>query len=390
MPSVKKLMQSLRVDTWREKKPFSDDILLANKVLLNRFAYNSEKAKALSLWIRPNQPCVFGTKAASKGRMHFCILSDDDLYSSDRLIKEKIQRARLLWKRASLKNQAPGHGFMLLATSEKILYAAPDDENLFRLACRLRGLWGCEVERDEEGNDIAWETLFLHNPTQNYYVKFTFSLDYFGAQGDQRWWHDHRVPGGIGFTANSLGHMARTQEWYESGGPQIEWAVKLAMLTVDRSAEIQWGKNKKAIWLEELERGQPHAGKGCPFSDVASLPENLRNKDWSSYSGYLSTDHSIRKEFFRSEPEIPKDIDTKWLQDLTYIYDPTKPDYRKFMEGEPVSEPDVFKEIGSPRTWRRMPLAEPVIYRSREQEQEIVTLLAQMEEKWGVNDPDAV
>jgi len=382
MASVKKLMQSLREDRWRTEHPFSPDILEANRVILHPYASDPEKAKALSLWVRPNQPCLFGRMAATKGRMQFCILSDSDLYSSDKHIREKIKRERLVWKQASVKNDKPAHGFMLVAASEKIMLAAPDD-NLFRLACGLRELWGCKVEKDEYGNDVAWETLFLRHPTDNQYVKFTFSLDYFGAQGDGRWWHDHRVPGGIGFTANSLGHMARTREWYEGRGPQAEWAVELAMLTVEEAAKTQWGK---AIWLEDLKGGQPARGKECPFSDPSSVKEKLRNKDWSYYAGFLSTDHSIRKELFRSEPELPKELNRKWLQDLTYIYESTEPDRRKFMEGEPVTETEVFREIGPPETWRVMPLAARVISRTKEQEQEIAMLLAKMEEKWALLD----
>src|SRR5205823_13856784 len=35
-------------------------------------------------------------------------------------------------------------------------------------------------------------------------------VNYFSAQGDGRWWHDHRIPGGMAFSMNSVGHMARS------------------------------------------------------------------------------------------------------------------------------------------------------------------------------------
>jgi hypothetical protein len=378
MASVKQLMQSLKADVWRKDHPFSSEINEANKVIVNRFATDIEKAKALALWLRSHQPCLFGRMAAAKGRMHYCILSDEDLYSSDSHIRAKIGQERLVWKQASLKNDRPAHGFILLAASEKINLAAPDD-NLYRLACRLRDLWGCVVDRDKYGNDVAWETLFLRDPTHQQYVKFTFSLDFFGAQGDGRWWHDHRVPGGIAFTANSIGHMARSREWYESKGPQIEWAVELAMLTVDAAAQTEWGK---AIWLEDLKDGAPARGHGCPFKDSAAIKEKLRLKDWSYYAGYLSTDHSVRKELFRMDASVPGDVSRKWLQDLTYLYDEKEPDRKTFMDGEVISEKDVFAEIGSPETWRVMPVSGRVISRTAEQEQEILTLLSEMENKW--------
>jgi hypothetical protein len=173
--------------------------------------------------------------------------------------------------------------------------------------------------------------------------------------------------------------MSRTREWYEKQGPQEEWAIKFAMLTVVNAAQIPWGKGK-AIWLEDLDEGKPARGTTCPFADRSSIKEKLRNKDWSYYAGYLSTDHSIRKELFRANPEPL--VDKKWLQDLTYIYEATEPDRRKFMDGEPVSETEVFAEIGSPETWRVVPLGSPKISRTKEQEEEIARLLVEMDKEW--------
>jgi hypothetical protein len=352
---------------------------LPNEVLSAPFSYPGDKAKAISLWLRPNQPCTFGSMAASKDRIHFCILSDEDLYSSDEEIRDKIQLERLMWKQGCVRNLKPAHGFFLIVASEKVMLAAPDD-NLLRLGERLRELWGCTIEKDRHGNDIAWETLFLRNPATGEYVKFTFSLDYFGAQGDKRWWHDHRLPGGIGFTANSVGHMARTREWYDNQGPQSEWATRLAMLTVNASATTDWGK---AMWLVDLADGKPQRGNSCPFQNPASLKEPLANKDWSHYRGYLSTDHSLRLEIFRSKPELTREVAKIWLQDLSYIYEPGEPDRIKFMRGEPVSESEVFDQIGSPETWRT--IARPLhgIQRTIEQEHRIAALLSEMESKWG-------
>src|SRR5207302_1043174 len=248
----------------------------------------------------------------------------------------------------SLRNDLPEHGFMLLIASPRVALAAPD-QNLRRFAHHMRDLVWDQTERDEEGNDVTWETLYLRQPG-GAYVRFRFSVDYFGAQGDGRWWHDHRVPGGIAFTANSVGHMAQTRDWYEGRGAQIEWIVKVAMETVELGADTSWGK---AIWLEPLQEGRPQRGKVCPFVDVASIKASLKGKDWSYYAGYLSTDHSIRDEFFlRSSPERPKDITRRWLLDLLYLYDPKARDYEKFVVGEPVPEEDVYGELGTPDTWR--------------------------------------
>ena len=354
--TARDLLRELQPDAWREAHPFLDDVQEASKVILHPYAGDAEKSEALRLWLQANQPCLFGRVAAGMNRIHVCVLSDDDLVSSDKHMRDKIKRERLLWKIGSLRNERPEHGFMLLVASQRVALAAPD-QNLLRFAHHIRDLAWEETELDEYGNDLTWETLYLRNPSDKTYVKFTFSVDYFGAQGDGRWWHDHRVPGGIAFTANSVGHMALTREWYEGKGPQTEWIVKVAMETVDLGADTAWGK---AIWLEGLEEGRPSRGEGCPFRDVASLKDSLKDKDWSYYAGYLSTDHSIREEFFHERPERPSEIRSRWLLDLLYLYDPSARDYRKFVLGEPVLETAVFQEVGTPDTWRAGPILSTV------------------------------
>jgi len=345
------------LDEWRKAHPFSDDIKRVNEILWDPYSEESEKISAALLWLQasrpPNQPCLFGRFAAAQKKIHLCVLTDGDLHASDEKIRERIKNERHLWKVGCLRHEVPKEGFLLLIASERVARAAPD-ENLLNLARHIRDLAWSDVRPDEHGNDITWETLYLKRPSADSYVRFTFSIDYFGSQGDGRWWHDHRIPGGIGFTANSAGYLARSREWYESkGGSQTEFILKVAMETVDESAKTEWGE---AIWLEDLKEGRPLRGNNCPFEDASSLKERLRNKDWSVYGGFLSTDHSVRAELFRESPEMPPSMRTKWFQDLTYLYDPLVPDHKKFIEGEPVSEALIFAELGSPDTWRVGPV----------------------------------
>src|SRR5437763_961245 len=99
------LLKALQLDEWRKSKPFSADIQQANEVILHPFARDHEKIEALRLWLQPNQPCLFGRVAAATHRMHLCVLSDEDLMSSDDHVRQKIKRERLLWKIGSLRNQ---------------------------------------------------------------------------------------------------------------------------------------------------------------------------------------------------------------------------------------------------------------------------------------------
>lgn len=332
---------SLRPDRWRESNPFSDDIAKIHDVIFHPFVSKEQKSKALRLWLQKGQPCVFGRIAAQMDRLHIVFLSESELHLADEEIKEFLQVERAFWKQRCLRNEAAEHGLLLIAASPRLAFAAPS--SLYKFSQIIRELYSPEITKDLRGNDIAWEDLYLEHPQSKTCFRFKFSLDYFGAQGDGRWWHDHRIPGGIAYTANSIGHMARTREWYEGKGAQTEWVVKVAMETVDEAAVTQWGK---AITLRELRNGRPYAGTKCPFSTTEKLKPRLQGRDWSGYMGTLSTDHSLRKELFWDAPEPPPDL-PKWNMDFTYLYDESTEGFKKFM-GEEIPCEDVINRIGEP------------------------------------------
>lgn len=357
--SVKELLNSLTVDKWRETHPFSPDIETANKVLLHPAATRAEKADALSTWLQKNQPCLFGRLAARQGRNFYCILDDSDLEQDDDYIHSRIQGERKLWKHRALTGDAlSADGFMLVAVSEKILRAAPD-ENLRNLSQRLRDLWISESDPDDgdtfgpKKNDYVLESLFLKKPAKDpaddEYYRFTFTADYFAAAGDGRWWHDHRIPGGIGFSANSLGHMLRRREWYEGEAVEdvIGWGLRTAMQTIASAQQTKWGT---ATWLLPLDaRQQPKKHDlvpKCPFASSMKLPAMIQDKDWTAYAGWHHTDHSLRYEYF-TESEEPVRKGYEWLMDFSYIYRKQDSDYVQFMGGELTAKDDLDKEIGS-------------------------------------------
>jgi len=216
---LRDLYKTLEEDQWRKEEgnAFSQQLALVQEVLFHPFARDSDRIEAIELWLQRHQPCIFGRMAAATHGVHFCILTDEDIVTSDQHVASRIQDARLAWKRRSLRPAAgmalPAHGFMLIVASRRIALARPD-ANLHRLASKLRQLWGCESSETDHGT-VSWETLFLANPNDDMFAKFTFSIDFFAAHGDGRWWHDHRAPGGFAFTANSIGHLRRYREWYE-------------------------------------------------------------------------------------------------------------------------------------------------------------------------------
>ena len=326
--------------------------------------------------LHKNQPCVFGRIAAQMNRMDIFFLSEPDLCRADEDLQELLRLERLLWKQRCLRNERPEHGFLLIAASPRLALASPN-RDLYTFSKILREIYGADIEPDLRGNDIAWEELYLEQPGARC-VRFRFSLDFFAAQGDRRWWHDHRIPGGIGYTANSVGHMSRVREWYEKKGSQTEWVIKVAMETVDEAADTSWGR---AISLRELKNGHPYSGSKCPFQSLDKLKPRLQGRDWSAYRGNLSTDHSLREELFEEDPDPPRDL-PEWNMDLTYLYDATKEGISKFM-GQEISCEDVLIKIGEP-TERRILASE-----GHEGSKYVASKLRELESQWGWSSVDS-
>ena len=325
MPSLKTLYNRLSEDTWRRDHPFSEDIAVVNELLFHPFATNGQREEQLRNWLQTFQQCFFGRIAAAMGLLHFCILTHDDFMNrTDRQIQKMIRDELLQWTRRSVNplayQSSPAHGFVLIAASQRLANAAPNND-LKEFACKLRDLWGCSSSEEQSGL-MHWETLYLQHPVNLEYLKFTFSVDFFYAQGDGRWWHDHRCPGGIFFTANSVGHMRKYREWFRNQQHQQDWTLQTAMLTISAAAETPYGKATRL--LEMGPQGRPYVKDiACPFSRPESVKPQLKNKDWTRYGGYLHADHSIRSEFFHNNPEpLPDITNKKFRQDLTYLYNP--------------------------------------------------------------------
>lgn len=353
------LYNRLKKDPLRTKrgKALSKDLALVNRILFHPFATNGQRERALSGWFQRQQPCLFGRVAAAQDGLHFCILTDQDLQqSSDQKVAATIHQELLAWKRRSLRPtkefSVPAHGFVLLAASERLSLAAPD-EHLAAFAMKLQELWGCAKTSAPSGT-VYWENLYLKDPIGHSYLRFDFTVDFFATQGDRRWWHDHRVPGGVVFTANSVGHMQRYRERYLQMKNQSSWVLQTAMLTIASAANTEFGK---ATWLKELAAdGRPVVSNlVCPFDPLNSVKPELAGKDWTRYGGYLHTDHSIRSEFFRLAAAPDSEITREeYLQDFAYLYDPDTDDHMKFVSGVPIAEEQVVAELGPVEDWSRI------------------------------------
>jgi hypothetical protein len=370
--SLTQLLDRLEGDSFRTKVPFSTDIKTACEVLLNPFARDDERKVAIRGWVAKNQPCVFGQVAAQGDRLFISVIDDDLLGKGDLAVMEKLQRDRRTWKHWSMEGKGR-HGFLLVVLSPKLHNAAPN-RALKDLADRIRDLFGADSQPDEVGNDMVYEWLYLKNPKTRRYHKFRVILDFFASAGDGRWWSDHRFPGGFAFTFNSLGHMARTREWYERNTNPTEWAAKLAMLTIANAHPHQI--HGRATSLIELQNGKPRKPMRCPFTNPDTLPAPIKGKDWTTYQGFHHTDHSVRAEFFDSR-EGPDRSRGQYSLDFSYITGRSSQENFELMNGILVDKRTVEKEIGSVEDLRfEKPMAKGSLTgRPKSQEKKILAAL---------------
>src|SRR6185503_5308209 len=98
-------------------------------------------------------------------------------------------------------------GFVILALGQEIANSEPSDTCL-RLAERLTSLYLLE---NVEADVIYHDELFLEIPgSQRATWRWLCGVNYFCAHGDKRWWRDHRIPGGMAVSVNSVGHMVKS------------------------------------------------------------------------------------------------------------------------------------------------------------------------------------
>jgi len=342
------------------------------------FASSNAIVKGLIKWFAKKQPCVFGRSAAQKGGLFVSVITEDDINDGDEAVAAKIAHDQRIWKQSAIVN--PPHpapsSLTILVASDRLAHAAPD-ENLRKFSLRILDLAGWSAtDTNTAANAISSDYLYLRHPTEGTYVGFKYNVDYFATAADKRWWHDHRVPGGIAFTANSPGHMRHFQEWYSPGNrvDRSEWFIQTAMYTIafakrdavefpgalpadqdiDPTADpdetpMPEPRKGPVTWLRDVTDGQPLRG-GCPYPFTADIPPQLHGKDWTSYLGLLHTDHSVRKEFF-DEMDSPEMLHQPYVMDFTYLYDRRESDHIEFMLGVPVTIERICREIGPTEAW---------------------------------------
>ena len=335
------LLESLRADSWRIQAGFSPDIETANRELFQFSAGEAGAVRIINDWIAQYQPCLFGKLAARVGLLSHCIITEDDLLGPEQALLEKVQSARTEWKREGLLGRKSG--FVISVISERIARSIPD-ESVKTLALRLCGLYLLDEILPDK---VFLDDLLLEMPGPLRTTwKWDTGINYFSSHGDRRWWHDHRFPGGIGFSINSIGHMVKSGMMAKHisdlaklmGAPEQgliptridspEDALGYAMLTIDNASDAVSGRATELLPL-------PTDPKNLPVSKCpAKLPKIVEDKNFCEYKGYYHTDYTIPSEYFVADVERPSGLSPHRL-DFTYLFDddPLSADRLRLKEG---------------------------------------------------------
>jgi hypothetical protein len=380
-------MERLNPDPWRERVGFTAEIENATRKILDEPV---TAVATLQAWLTQHQPCLFGRIAARLNLMEYCLLRHEDLMRPDDEIQKKIQLARTNWTRHAFDGSRSG--FLILATSPTLSNALPD-HTLKTLAQRICSLY---LLTEVSADHIYLDDIFLEKPGPSRTTwRWRAGVNFFGAQGDRRWWADHRIPGGIALSVNSVGHMVKagqvgramrelnarlslpSDEWAASNLDSLDGALALAMRTISQAALTMSGRATALMPIESL----PDDAPSCPVD----LPDPLAQANYCQYRGYYHTDITIPSEYFEAEVARPDSIRSRML-DFTYLFDKrvTNPDYVTMAEGQPIRA-DAIQAASRPSSLSKRLKAEPETV-SIDENARLKSILAKRRERQGGGD----
>ena len=318
--NITDIVAALTPDRQRTHIGFDPDFATANNRILG--GNLAEVPDFLRDWLSRHQPCLFGRIAAKKDLLSFCILGDDDLVQGDEVVRDRIQAARLQWKKDAHFGRKSG--FIILAVSRKVAEAEPNPV-LQEFARRL-----CQLYLEDEcpADQILFDDIFLEAPGHERAVwKWVTGVNVFATAADRRWWQDHRIPGGLGFSVNSVGHMVKSSQLSDLAGEiektfeigtepfaqdvvdELPKALDFAMRTILKASDAVSGKATMLL---------PDPGD-LPVKCPVELSPVLRGKNYCEYAGYYHTDITIPSMYFR--PDVERLASSEQIPlDFTYLF----------------------------------------------------------------------
>lgn len=311
------LYSALASDPWREASGFSPEIECAHAAIDQAGRDRWKIENNLNSWLQRYQPCLFGRLAARQNHIAYCTLLEEDILRGDDHVRTVIQNARTNWLREGFKGRKSG--FVLQVISQHLRTAEPNAK-LLRLAQRIAALY---LLTHVECDTILLDEIFLElEDGRREAWKWYCGVNFFGSGGDQRWWHDHRFPGGIAFSVNSVGHMVKAGMLTNEGLLQeevgskvrpvdtLEKALLLAMKTISGAASAPSGP---ATYLLPSSKHPPSLK--CPIE----LPRDISGMNHCDYVGLYHTDYTLPCSYFTPATEQPTPV--TYALDFTYLFD---------------------------------------------------------------------
>ena len=149
----------------------------------------------------------------------------------------------------------------------------------------------CSLYLDQEikADQIYLDGIYLEIPGKKKSAfKWKAGINYFGTQADRRWWRDHRIPGGIGFSTNSVGHLVKAgrlsnameallseltatdEDWPTSKIESLDKALEFAMKTIAKASDGVSGKATLPVTDSTRYQRDAFSGVPCQAARAAS------------------------------------------------------------------------------------------------------------------------
>jgi hypothetical protein len=358
--TLSELLAEFEPDEWRRTVGFTSDLDALHGALFQHSVDKTEAQKHINGWIQRYQPCLFGRAAAAQNALRYCLITEDDIREGDEAVRAQIARKHLEWTREAFEGRSSG--FVVLVLSRRVAEARPS-QCVLEFAKILAQLY--LHEDDVQTDQIYHDSVYLSLPGYRERVlKWKAGVNYFSAQADKRWWQDHRIPGGLGFSTNSVGHLAKSgkllhalrdyakEVGFDTEGnlgvriESLDKALAIAMQTIDNASEGVSGRATELLPLP-LDAERLPVSK-CPFD----LPAKLQGKNFCFYRGYYHTDFTLPADYFSAAVARPSTITPFDQLDFTYLFRsaPDNPAHYTMGQGIPIrgvdsmsARPDDYK-----------------------------------------------
>jgi hypothetical protein len=286
---------------------------------------------------RKTSPASFGKMAATNKNVYICLLEEHEILRmqrGDADVMDTLQDHRQAFKRLALEGLVSS--FIILLTSRHLITREPN-QALKDICRRLIELY-MQVRVPDDTFHTEREYVFLRQPN-NAVLKFSTLPNIFCAQGDGRWWHDHRTPGGVMITSNALGHFMYSRHKKPDLDASIcAWALEHAMRTIANARKgPSDGKSKythcPATFLVPRQESDP---------SVLRRTSEFAGNSPDHYAGFFHSDYLIPSVFFQKERD-PKTVARYDDLSFRYIFDGARDPggHQELMLGTPAKWYDV-------------------------------------------------